>query len=89
VELYFYSPIHHNLYFNFQINIPAYLRFEVLGAVNVDIIIFGNMTQFDRNVSTFPKNMLPPSSGLTFQNSYLHIGEGSGNVFANLTRKWG
>jgi len=36
----FYSPIRDNLYFSFQINIPVYLRFEVLRAVNGDIIYF-------------------------------------------------
>lgn len=50
-------------------------------------IFLENMTQFNINVSTFPKNMLPPSSGLTFQNSYFHIREESSNVFAHLTRQ--
>jgi hypothetical protein len=53
----------------------------------MDIIFFGNMTQFDKNVSTFSKNMLPPSSGLTFQNSYFHIREETSNVSANLKEK--
>ena len=40
------------------------------------------MTQFDRNVSEYPKNMLPQSTVLTFQNSYFHIREESSNVLA-------
>ena len=43
--------------------------------------------QFDRNVSAFPKNMLPPFLVLAFQNSYFHIREVSSNVFTNLNRK--